>query len=304
LGKSVKNLDNMAHHHHHDEPGNEGRLLKVLLLTGFFMIAEVVGGLISGSLALLADAGHMLTDTAALALAYGAFILSRKPADQKRTYGYARFQVLAAFVNGVVLFGIFGWIIYEALERIEEGAEVLPIPMLIVATLGLFVNAIAFKVLHSGSRDNLNIKGALLHVVLDMLGSIGAVAAATVIYFTGFMLIDPILSIGLAALIIPSAWGLLKKATHILMEGTPDSFDVKALKKDLLAHVPGLSDIHHVHVWLLTAEKPLLTMHATVANMKNADKTLAAIKKRLHDHHNISHSTVQLETEAGCADHH
>ncbi len=296
----------MAHHHHHGHDhagGNEGRLLKVLLLTGFFMVAEVVGGVISGSLALLADAGHMLTDTAALGLAYGAFRLSRKPPDDRRTYGYARFQVLAAFVNGVVLFGIFGWIVYEAYNRIQSGSEVLPIPMLIVATLGLLVNAIAFKVLHAGSKENLNIKGALLHVILDMLGSVGAIIAGLVIYFTRWMLIDPILSIGLALLILPSAWALVKKTTHILMEGTPDSFDREALKKDLVKKIPGLLDVHHIHVWLLTAEQPLLTMHATVEDIKTSEKTLLAIKKRLHDKHHIGHSTVQIETRA-CADKH
>ncbi len=294
----------MAHHHHHHAGnGSEERLFKVLLLTGFFMFAEVAGGLISGSLALLADAGHMLTDTAALALAYGAFRLSRKPPDSKRTYGYARFQVLAAFVNGVVLFGIFGWIIFEAFERIREGSEVLPVPMLIIATLGLVVNLIAFKILHAGSRDNLNIRGALLHVILDLLGSVGTMAAGLVIYFTGWMLIDPILSIGLAALILPSAWALVKKATHILMEGTPDSFDVGALKNDLLDNIPGLKDIHHVHVWLLTAETPLLTMHATVEDLKQSEKTLLAIKKRLLEKHTIGHSTIQIETRA-CADGH
>ncbi len=297
----------MAHHHNHShsEPGssNEGKLLKVLLLTGFFMIAEVVGGIISGSLALLADAGHMLTDTAALGLAYGAFRLSRKPPDDRRTYGYARFQVLAAFVNGVVLFGVFGWIVYEAFNRIQTGSEVLPIPMLIVATLGLLVNAIAFKVLHSGSKDNLNIKGALLHVILDMLGSVGAIIAGLVIYFTGWMLIDPILSIGLAVLILPSAWALVKKTTHILMEGTPDSFDMDGLKKDLVKEIPGLSDVHHIHVWLLTAEQPLLTMHATVDDIKTSEKTLLVIKKRLLDQHHIGHSTIQIETK-DCADKH
>ncbi len=209
--------------------------------------------------------------------------------------------MLAAFINGVVLFGIFGWIIYEAIERIRTGAEVLPVPMLVVAVLGLIVNAIAYKVLHSGSKENLNIRGALLHVVLDMLGSVGAVIAGLVIYFTGWMMIDPILSIGLAALILPSAWALVKKTTHILMEGTPDSFDIEALEKDLVKNIPGLQEVHHVHVWLLTAEKPLLTMHATVRDLKNSDKTLLAIKKRLTEEHNIGHSTVQIETEA-CAD--
>ena len=289
----------MAHHPHH---ANEKRILKALLLTGIFMLVEVAGGLYAGSLALLADAGHMLTDTAALALAYGAFRLSRRPADQMRTYGYDRFQVLAAFINGLVLFGIFVWIVKEAIERIMAPSDVLAIPMLVVATAGLIINLISFKILHPGSKENLNIKGALLHVAFDILGSIGAIIAAVVIYFTGWMKIDPILSIFLAAMILPSAWNLVKKATHILMEGTPDSFNVEALKKDLVSHVPGLKDIHHVHVWLLTAERPLLSMHATVGDIKKSEKILLGIKKRLIDEHGINHSTVQIETDA-CADH-
>ena len=289
----------MAHHPHH---ANEKRILKALLLTGIFMLVEVAGGLYAGSLALLADAGHMLTDTAALALAYGAFRLSRRPADQMRTYGYDRFQVLAAFINGLVLFGIFIWIVKEAIERIMAPSDVLAIPMLVVATAGLIINLISFKILHPGSKENLNIKGALLHVAFDILGSIGAIIAAVVIYFTGWMKIDPILSIFLAAMILPSAWSLVKKATHILMEGTPDSFNVEALKKDLVSHIPGLKDIHHVHVWLLTAERPLLSMHATVGDIKKSEKILLGIKKRLVDEHGINHSTVQIETE-GCADH-
>ena len=289
----------MTHHPHH---ANEKRILKALLLTGIFMLVEVAGGLYAGSLALLADAGHMLTDTAALALAYGAFRLSRRPADQMRTYGYDRFQVLAAFINGLVLFGIFIWIVKEAIERIMAPSDVLAIPMLVVASAGLIINLISFKILHPGSKENLNIKGALLHVAFDILGSIGAIIAAVVIYFTGWMKIDPILSIFLAAMILPSAWNLVKKATHILMEGTPDSFNVEALKKDLVSHIPGLKDIHHVHVWLLTAERPLLSMHATVGDIKKSEKILLGIKKRLIDEHGINHSTVQIETE-GCADH-
>ncbi len=290
----------MVHHHHH---ANEKRILKALLLTGLFVLVEVAGGLYAGSLALLADAGHMLTDTAALALAYGAFRLSRRPADRMRTYGYDRFQVLAAFINGLVLFGIFVWIVKEAIERIIAPTEVLAVPMLVVAVLGLGINLIAFKILHPGAKENLNIKGAMLHVIFDILGSIGVIIAALSIYFFGWIIIDPILSIFLAALILPSAWGLLKKATHILMEGTPDTFDVEALKADLVKTVPGLKDVHHVHVWLLTSERPLLTMHATVGDIKKSEKILLAIKKHLVDEHGIDHSTVQVETVA-CADLH
>lgn len=291
------------HHHQHNREQNEKRVLFALLLTGFFMVVEVIGGLLSGSLALLADAGHMLTDTAALALAYGAFRISRRPADDLRSYGYDRFQVLAAFINGLVLIGVFGWIIWEAIDRMMNPTEVLAVPMLIVATLGLLVNLVAFKVLHPGAKDNLNIKGALLHVIFDILGSIGAIIAAVVIYFYGLMIIDPILSIFLAVLIVPSAWGLIKKATHILMEGAPDTFDVEALKTDLVKSIPGLVDVHHVHVWLLTSEQPLLTMHATINDIRKSEEILRALKERLNQKYKISHSTVQVESKE-CADLH
>lgn len=290
------------HHHDHREQ-NERRVLLVLLLTGSFMVVEVIGGLLSGSLALLADAGHMLTDTAALALAYGAFRISRRPADDLRTYGYDRFQVLAAFINGLVLIGVFGWIVWEAIHRMMNPTEVLAVPMLVVAILGLLVNLLAFRVLHPGAKDNLNIKGALLHVIFDILGSVGVIVAAVVIYFFGLSIIDPILSIFLAFLIVPSAWGLIKKATHILMEGTPDTFDVEALKKDLVKTIPGLIEVHHVHVWLLTLEQPLLTMHATIKDIKKSEDILVAIKNHLREKYKISHSTVQVENRE-CADHH
>lgn len=295
-----------SHHGHaggHHGHGDENRLLLVLILTGVFMAVEIAGGLFSGSLALLADAGHMFTDTAALGLAYGAFRFSRRPADSQRTYGYARFQVLAALLNGLFLILIFGWLVWEAVNRIMTPVEIKALPMMGVALGGLAVNAIAFRVLHGGAKDNLNFQAALLHVVLDLLGSVSTVIAAAVIYFTGYTLLDPILTVVLATLILIPAWTLIRKAVHILMEGTPESFDGDALKKDLIASVKGLRDVHHVHVWLLTSERPLMTLHATVADIRHSEAILIAIKKRLHDEHGIEHSTVQIETEA-CADPH
>lgn len=290
-------------HHHTHYRKNERRVFRALWLTGTFMLVEVAGGLIAGSLALLADAGHMLTDTAALALAYGAFRLSRRPADQRRSYGYDRLQVVAAFLNGVVLLALVAWIAFEAVSRILTPQPVLALPMLAVAVAGLAVNLVAYRILHAGAGKSLNVQGALLHVLFDIFGSVAAIAAALVIMATGWTQIDPILSIVVAALILKSGWVLVKKATHILMEGTPDAFNVKALKKDLVKSVPGLMEVHHVHLWLLTSERPLITLHATVADIRNSEAILIAIKKRLQEKHGIGHSTVQIESET-CADPH
>ena len=198
----------MAGHHHthsHADPsgGNEKRILWAMALTGSFMFAEVIGGILSGSLALIADAGHMLTDFAALALSWAAFRASRRPNDTKRTYGYHRFQVLAAFVNGLTMVLIVGWILFEAVRRLMEPVEILAGPMLVIAALGLVVNIIAFAILHSGAKENLNMQGAALHVLGDLLGSVGAIAAAGIILWTGWTPIDPLLSVLVALLILP-----------------------------------------------------------------------------------------------------
>jgi cobalt-zinc-cadmium efflux system protein len=289
------------HGHSHIGAANERRVFWAMVVTALFMGAEFAGGLISGSLALIADAGHMLTDAAALALAWGAFRIARRPPDRLRSYGYDRFQVLAAFTNGLVLLALVVWILSEAFERILTPAPIMATPMLVIAVLGLFVNIAAFKILSGGDQKNLNIQGAMLHIIGDLLGSVAAIAAALVILFTGWTPIDPILSILVALLILRSAWHLVKKAAHILMEGVPDTIDVEELKRDLVAAVPGLLDAHHIHVWLLTAERPLLTMHATVDDHSDAETVLAGIKARLLAQHGIDHSTIQVESGA-CAD--
>lgn len=290
------------HHHSHVGAGQEGRVFWAMLLTGLFMIAEVVGGWLSGSLALIADAGHMLTDTAALALAWWAFKVARRPADRQRSYGYDRFQVLAAFINGVALLVIVAWIIFEAIHRIFEPRDVLGGPMLAIATLGLLVNFVAYWLLRGAGEGNLNVRGALLHVVGDMLGSVAAISAAVVILLTGWTPIDPILSIVVALLILKSAAGLVRHAAHILMEGAPDSLDVDELSDTLVRDIPDLSDIHHVHIWLLSSERPLLTMHARVEDISVSGPVLLEIKRQLRDRYNIEHSTIQVE-DGSCADH-
>jgi len=205
-----------------NQKSNIKRVQIALALTGTFMLVEVAGGILSGSLALLADAGHMLTDTMALALSAIAFRVSSRPADEKRSYGYQRFQILAAFVNGLSLLVIVGWILFEAVQRILSPSMVMGQTMLIVAAAGLVINIIVFFVLHGGDQENLNMRGAALHVLGDLLGSVAAITAALVILYTGWMPIDPILSIGVALLIFRSAWHLVKRSGHILLEGAPE----------------------------------------------------------------------------------
>jgi cobalt-zinc-cadmium efflux system protein len=289
-----------GHRHGHDPADNERRVLLALILTGSFMVVEVIGGLAAGSLALLADAGHMLTDTLALALAFVAFRIGRWPQDARRTYGYHRFQVLAAFVNGLTLVAIVGWIAIEATRRLLDPVEVMGGLMLAVAVTGLVVNLAAFAILHGGDRRNLNLRGAALHVLADLLGSVATIAAALVISFTGWMPIDPLLSLVVAVLIVRSAWMLLRRSGHILLEGAPDWPDEAELRDALVAAVPTVDEIHHVHVWMLTVERPLVTLHARVAPGVDQQEALHAIHRALAERFGIEHATVQIETAESC----
>ena len=282
---------------------NMRRVTIALVLTGLFMIVEVVGGILSGSLALLADAGHMLTDTMALALAAVAFQVSKRPADGRLTYGYQRFQILAAFVNGLSLLFIVGWIMYEAFNRFVSPQEVLGETMLIVAVAGLVVNIIAFIVLHGGDKENLNIRGAALHVAGDLLGSVAAIVAAVVIINTGWMAIDPILSVAVAILILKSAWVLVKRSAHVLLEGDPEWMDVGKMQEGLVSQIPEVASIHHVHVWGMTPQDLMLTMHVRVENqISNPTDIIRQVKTLLRQDYGIGHSTIEIETD-DCADH-
>ena len=290
-----------AGHAGHAHGSNESHIFWALLLTAGFMLVEVAGGVISGSLALLADAAHMLIDSVSLFFAWLAFRLSHRPADKARTYGYHRFPVLAAFANGIGLAFICIWIFSEAVDRLLHPAEVLAGPMLAVAGLGLAVNIAAFAVLHGADRSNLNVRGALLHVWSDMLGSLAAIGAALVIMTTGWMPIDPILSILVGLLVLRSAWFLVRDAAHVLLEGVPAQLDVHDIGRDLVSHVAVVEDAHHVHAWSLSQEHALLTLHARVAEGTHPDSAVAAIRARLADRFDIRHVTVQIELE-GCSD--
>ena len=286
------------HHHHHDD---EGRLRLALLLTGGFMVAELAGGLLSGSLALVADAGHMLTDSASLFLAWVAARLARRPADDLRSYGWQRFQIVAALINAVALLFLVAWIGYEAIERLFRPQPVLGGVMMVIAVLGLGVNLLVFRLLHGGSGDNLNVRAALLHVLGDLLGSVAAIVAAVVIVYTGWTPIDPILSLLVVLLILNSTWRILRRSVHILMEGAPADIDLDALRRALVEEIDGVRDVHHVHLWSLTPEQPLITLHLRLAPGVAGQPVLERAKRILRERFGIGHSTIQVEW-ADCVD--
>ncbi len=280
---------------------NERRVGLAALLTGSFMFAEVAGGIVAGSLALLADAGHMLTDFASLSLAWFAFRLSRRPADWKRTYGFDRFQVLVAFANGLALFAIAAWIVYEAIERLMLPLEVQGGIMVVVALLGLLVNIVAFWLLQGADRENLNVRGAAIHVLGDLLGSVAALTAGAVILLTGWMPIDPLLSIVVAAIIVHSGWQVVAASGHILLEGAPEELDTRAIGPDLIANVKGVEDVHHVHVWSITQSRRMVTLHALICEDEDSDRIVRDIKARLKERFGLDHATIEIERGV-CAD--
>lgn len=281
-------------HSHSHVPSNERKIAIAAVLTGVFMLAEVAGGVVSGSLALIADAGHMLTDFASLMLAWFAFRLARRPADWKRTYGFDRFSVLAAFVNGLSLFAIAAWICVEAYQRLNDPREIVGGLMLWVALAGLIVNILAFWVLSRGEGDNLNVRAAALHVAGDLLGSIGALIASLVIIYTGWTPIDPILSVFVALIILRSAWAVVKESAHILLESAPHGFDRRNVVDTIKAEVSAVQNIEHMHAWSITQERPMVTLDAIVAKGTDTDSTKKEIKLILEERFGIEHSTVEI----------
>jgi cobalt-zinc-cadmium efflux system protein len=292
-----------SHDHDHDHAHGSGLRLKLALaLTAGFMLVEVVGGLWSGSLALLADAGHMLTDAAALALAVWAQAQAARPADARRSYGYHRAQVLAAFVNGLALLLIAVWITIEAVQRVLAPPSIQGDLMLGVAVAGLLVNVAAFFVLQGGHEHDLNVRAAFLHVLGDMLGSAAAIVAALVILFTGWTPVDPLLSVLVALLILRTAWRLVRESTHVLLEGTPDGFDASALAQGLSSEVVGVTGVHHVHHWMLTPDRKVMTLHAVLAPGADEDAVIREINVWVKQRYQVGHVTVQAERQA-CTGH-
>lgn len=298
--------DQGSHGHSHGAGHVHGstdkkRVLIAACLTGGFMVAEALGGLLTGSLALLADAGHMLADAIALGLAWYAFHLAGRPATGRLTYGFGRVKTLVAYTNGIAIFVIALWIVYEAWGRLMAPAPVLGGPMLVVAAAGLLVNVASFFVLHGGDRGSLNMRGAILHVLGDLLGSAAAIVAAIIILATGWTPIDPVLSVLVSLLILSTAWSLMREAAHVLLEGVPASLDRDLIAKDLEASVKGVREVHHMHIWSLDGTSNMATLHACLSDGVNPHMAVSAIKKRLAARHGIDHATV--ESEFGqCAD--
>lgn len=301
---SAKSHDHGHDHGHGDHchtpkvnASNRWRVGFAALLTGIFMVAEIAGGLISGSLALLADAGHMFTDFAALAMAWGAFRLATRPANEKYTYGYDRVSILVAFVNGLTLFAVTGWIVWEAFQRFFEPGDILAGPMFWVALAGLVVNLIVFWILLGADQENLNIRGAVLHVLGDLLGSVAAIAAALIILTTGWVLADPILSVLVAGLILRSAWRLIKDSAYVLLQGAPDGKDAHAMEQDLLDNVDGVKKVKHVKIWSLTRENVVVTLQIYVAALDESEAIGDAVKARLKRQFHVDDVTVEVRAE-------
>jgi len=300
-------------HAHHDHPGhththtpavsraNERKVLVSFALIFGFMLVEAVGGVLSGSLALLADAGHMLTDAAALALAYAAFRVGRRAADSRRTFGYLRFEVIAGFVNALTLFAIVIWIVAEAWQRLLAPREILAGPMMAVAVIGLLINVVVLWIMTRGDTGHVNVKGAILHVLGDLLGSVGAIAASVIIYFTGWTPVDPILSVVVALLILRSAWTLLTQSSHILLEGAPADMTSERLAHGLMDAVAGLAAVRHVHVWQITSGQTMATLHVRAHRDADARAVVTRVEATLAEQFGIAHATVAIDWNEGQA---
>ncbi len=289
------------HHHNHSHgPSREkgkSRLRLVFILTSLFFIVEVVGGLWTNSLALLSDAGHMLSDMFALGLSLFAFWLSSKKPSPTKTYGYYRFEVVSAFINGVLLILIALWIFTEAFSRFEHPAVVKSIPMLFIAVFGLMINLLGIYLLHELGKESINIRGALFHLVGDAAGSVGAIVAAIAITLTGWTFFDPMISVLIGFLIIYSAWRLLWDVVNILMQGVPPHIDLDNIRQALLS-VDGVTGLCDLHIWSLTSKLDMLSAHVVVEDMGRNKEILERLTRLINDKFGIGHVTLQIEDEA------
>lgn len=290
----------VSHHHNHIALPNEKNQRKVLIaaiITSTYMLVEIIGGLWVNSIALVADGVHMLTDAMALGVAWWGYKMSQKPANERMTFGYQRFQILTAFVNGFTLLLIIGGIVFMAIHRLIEPQEVMGKEMFIIALIGLLNNLVVFWILHSGDQNSMNMRGATLHFLGDTLGSVAVIVGAILIYFTGWMPIDPILSLIMATIIGIGAYRLVRESAHVLLEGVPAGYEIQAIKDDLEAKFDYLTSVHHVHLWAIAEDQVMMTLHAKTDLQHVNDETLSEIKQYLFDAHKVHHVTLQLETE-------
>jgi len=283
--------------HDHTAGANERSLKIALGLTSAFLLVEFVGGVLTHSLALISDAAHMLTDVVALAIALVAIGVGKRPADSRRTFGYARFEILAAAVNAMLLFGAAVYIVYEAYLRLKSPADIQPTGMLAIAVVGLVVNLLAMKVLSGGKDESLNVKGAYLEVWSDMLGSIGVIIGAVIIKYTGQPWVDSVVAILIGVWVVPRTWALLKSSVNILLEGVPDEIAIDEVRSALLG-VAGVQSLHDLHVWALSSGKVSLTVHLVNDPEVDAERAiLPEVRRRLAARFGITHITVQCELE-------
>lgn len=289
-----------GHAHNHAAGANSKMLAIALGLTTTFLTVEVIGAFLFNSLALLSDAAHMFTDSAALAIALAAIKIGRRPADDRRTYGYRRFEILAAAFNALLLFAVAGYVLWEGIARFFEPVEVQSVGMLVVASTGLVVNIIAMRLLSAGKEQSLNVKGAYLEVWADMLGSVGVIVGALTIMFTGWQWVDPVVAIGIGLWVLPRTWSLLRDTTHILLEGVPPGVRLGDVRTALTT-IPGVVSIHDLHVWSMTSDEVSASAHVELEAGANAEGVRRAVAATLHERFEIQHVTVQVE-EVACED--
>lgn len=287
---------NHGHAHGGANQGNQKRLAIVLVLVILYMVAEVAGGLLTNSLALLADAGHMLSDAAAIGLSLFAIWIAGKPASSQRTYGYYRTEILAALINGAALVAVAVFIFLEAVDRFREPPEVAGALMMTVAVGGLIVNLLGLWILNSGREDSLNMQGAWLHVLTDALGSLGAIVAGILIWAFGWTWADPVASVLIGILVVYSSWSLLKETVAVLMEEAPGHIDVDALR-DAIHDLEGVTSVHDLHVWTITSGLVAMSGHVTVVDQEFTHQKTQEIRRLVHERCGIDHTTIQLEVE-------
>ena len=286
----------MAHEHGSVAADHRGRLIAVLALTATFMAVEAIAGFLTGSLVLIADAGHMLTDVAGLSIALAAIWFAQRPANAHKTYGYYRAEILGALLNSALLIVVSGYILYEAYQRFREPAEVASTPLLVVASLGLVVNLIGAGLLMRGASESMNVRGAFLEVIGDLLGSIGAIAAGLIILTTGWKYADPLFAAGIGVFILPRTWHLMKGALDVLFEGTPAHIDLADVQQEMMRQ-PEVHSVHDLHVWTVTSGFVALSGHVLVKDDANRDSLLVNLRKTLADRFDIEHVTIQVENE-------
>lgn len=291
----------MGHHHeHHDHHHGSGsgkkRLIQAISITGCWFIIELAGGIYSNSLALIADAAHMLTDLGALSLSLFALHISTRPATHKKTYGYLRAEILAALANGIFLVLIGLYIFYEAYHRFLEPSEIKGIPMLLVAMTGLLANLVTAALLYRSRNESLNLRGAFLHVVSDTLGSIGAIIAGFLIWLREWYLADSIVSVIVGALVLYSSWKLVSESVDILLEATPRHLDISNILKDL-GGVRGVISIHDLHVWSISSRMAAMSCHVVLKTEVDSGAVLSELSRLMREKYGIDHTTIQIEPE-------